>query len=600
MTRLIPFLSVALLVASLPGGLAGPACSKKHYKSNDCVSKCKHGWGWGRKAMGNDRWGGVMRKQGQNETLDDIISRACGFEPSATPSVSEPLGNVQTGSATFSLVPTSSSIPTSLSSSAFANVTSSPIPSVSSSSIHKTSSSAPSNPFTASSVSSAPPKTTHAAPATTSSARHLTTSSTSVAQAKPTTTKAVAPTTSASSGSGASSDVQAYLSGHNTVRAQHGAADLTWSDELASAAQTWANKCVFEHSQGSLGDYGENLAAGTGSSYGISSAIKSWTDEVSQYDPSNPVFSHFTQVVWKATKQVGCAVQACDGIFDSSYGYEAMLSSRLIFLKTLSETGYVLLVLTTIVATGLSCTALLAQAVRTSPKKSWTNNIDAFIIAASYAVVLVASLLYCGKRRIAMRLRLQRITKSNKAEGLSDLPYPVYKYVAQEYVRACLVSYESLPHDAYHEGWGRPGTKYSGIRFRRALLDTIPEIDELTHIVIPTHPEGKPHARMLHHFRFILPLLPVDEDGLTPLHYYDAAIQLARNGGTAALKEQEFEIGIGAAEEILKWYVWSGASFGRTGRSIKSFRGSLNECYLEMMETSSSTQLSLSSENNMK
>lgn len=34
---------------------------------------------------------------------------------------------------------------------------------------------------------------------------------------------------------------------------------------------------------------------------------------------------------------------------------------------------------------------------------------------------------------------------------------------------------------------------------------------------------------MLHHFRFIQPLLPLDELGLSPLSFYDSAIQLARH-----------------------------------------------------------------------
>jgi hypothetical protein len=89
---------------------------------------------------------------------------------------------------------------------------------------------------------------------------------------------------------------------------------------LASAAQQWANNCKFVHSGGSLGPFGENLAAGTGSSYDIAAAVKSWTDEVSEYDPNNPQPSHFTQVVWKGTSQVGCALQLCDGIFDASFG----------------------------------------------------------------------------------------------------------------------------------------------------------------------------------------------------------------------------------------------------------------------------------------
>ncbi|KAG5733257.1 Protein PRY1 [Termitomyces sp. T112] len=117
-----------------------------------------------------------------------------------------------------------------------------------------------------------------------------------------------------------SSDIATYLSSHNTVRAQHGAAPLTWNTTLASKAQTWANKCVFKHSGGTLGPFGENLAAGTGSAYNIQAAVKSWTDEAVDYDPSNPVPSHFTQVVWKSTTELGCAVQLCDGIFDPSFG----------------------------------------------------------------------------------------------------------------------------------------------------------------------------------------------------------------------------------------------------------------------------------------
>ncbi|KAJ7852266.1 CAP domain-containing protein [Mycena leptocephala] len=110
------------------------------------------------------------------------------------------------------------------------------------------------------------------------------------------------------------SDVQAYLESHNTIRSQHGAVPVTWSNAAAEKAQQWADKCLNKHSNGTLGPLGENLAAATGS-FGIQEAVKAWTDEVSDYDPNNPQPSHFTQVVWKATTEIGCAVQACDGIF---------------------------------------------------------------------------------------------------------------------------------------------------------------------------------------------------------------------------------------------------------------------------------------------
>ncbi|KAG6900055.1 hypothetical protein C0993_003541 [Termitomyces sp. T159_Od127] len=84
------------------------------------------------------------------------------------------------------------------------------------------------------------------------------------------------------SGTASPSDIETYLCSHNKVRAEHGADPLIWNTTLASAAQTWADGCVFQHSGGSLGPYGapENLAAGTGSGFDIKAAIKLWTDEV--------------------------------------------------------------------------------------------------------------------------------------------------------------------------------------------------------------------------------------------------------------------------------------------------------------------------------
>lgn len=51
-------------------------------------------------------------------------------------------------------------------------------------------------------------------------------------------------------------DVQRYLNGHNTVRAQHGARALSWNNTSAGLAQRWANQCKFQHSGGKLGPLG--------------------------------------------------------------------------------------------------------------------------------------------------------------------------------------------------------------------------------------------------------------------------------------------------------------------------------------------------------
>ena len=81
-----------------------------------------------------------------------------------------------------------------------------------------------------------------------------------------TTSSSTPPATTTPGGNGggdstSQSDIQAYLDGHNVIRAKHNAAPLTWSSTLASAAETWAKRCVFEHSGGSLGSYGENLVS---------------------------------------------------------------------------------------------------------------------------------------------------------------------------------------------------------------------------------------------------------------------------------------------------------------------------------------------------
>ncbi|KAJ7293292.1 hypothetical protein C8J57DRAFT_1429136 [Mycena rebaudengoi] len=213
--------------------------------------------------------------------------------------------------------------------------------------------------------------------------------------------------------------------------------------------------------------------------------------------------------------------------------------------------AYGFLIFATICATGLSCVALLAQAVRHAPDRSWSKNYNALVIGSSYAIVLAISLFFCAKRRLAVRMRLQRISKAYTIIRRGDVPNSVHEYIAQEYTRTCLVSHQSLPTEVFHAGWGRPGTKYDGIRFRRALLETIPIIDGLARKVIRAQPALKPHARMLYHFRFILPLLNGEDEEYTPLHYYDSAIQLARNAAQEPT-EDEFVMGMQAAEEIMK------------------------------------------------
>ena len=112
---------------------------------------------------------------------------------------------------------------------------------------------------------------------------------------------------------------QAIVDAHNAVRAKHCAPALSWSDELAQAAQGWVDhlaqtSCELEHSDL---QYGENLAMGATGDFTGESAVQMWYDENQSSDYKTGGFSmdtgHFTQVVWASTQHVGCAVASCNG-----------------------------------------------------------------------------------------------------------------------------------------------------------------------------------------------------------------------------------------------------------------------------------------------
>ncbi|KAF9057924.1 CAP domain-containing protein [Panaeolus papilionaceus] len=111
-------------------------------------------------------------------------------------------------------------------------------------------------------------------------------------------------------------DIDTYLTSHNVIRAIHNATALEWSKPLALKARFWAGMCRFQHSGGILSSttYGENIAAGSGD-FPIEAAVATFVSDEDQYDPANPSYLRFTQVVWKSTTEVGCAANTCIGLF---------------------------------------------------------------------------------------------------------------------------------------------------------------------------------------------------------------------------------------------------------------------------------------------
>lgn len=127
-------------------------------------------------------------------------------------------------------------------------------------------------------------------------------------------------------------DSNDMLSAHNRWRSAVGVPPLLYSYALAGDAQHWANhlqqslQCKMRHSQPD-GQYGENLYWGSAISWSdgrrelqnVSPAkvVDAWASERVNYNHesntclSGKVCGHYTQLVWKNTTEVGCAVAIC-------------------------------------------------------------------------------------------------------------------------------------------------------------------------------------------------------------------------------------------------------------------------------------------------
>lgn len=112
---------------------------------------------------------------------------------------------------------------------------------------------------------------------------------------------------------------------HNVFRRKTagGLPDLVWDNSIAAYAQSWANhlkknnNCNMEHRSGSNNKkkYGENLAWAGGQEFSSLDPVQMWYDEIKDYDYKNNscsgVCGHYTQVVWKKSKRVGCGMARC-------------------------------------------------------------------------------------------------------------------------------------------------------------------------------------------------------------------------------------------------------------------------------------------------
>jgi len=113
------------------------------------------------------------------------------------------------------------------------------------------------------------------------------------------------------------------LDAHNEARGHVDAEPLKWSGKLAREAQDWAGRLAREgqmrHADhASRNGAGENLWMGSAGYYGADEMVASFVEEKRHYRPGTfPSISrtgnwrdvgHYTQIIWRGTREVGCAV----------------------------------------------------------------------------------------------------------------------------------------------------------------------------------------------------------------------------------------------------------------------------------------------------
>ncbi|KAL5726994.1 hypothetical protein ACHQM5_000232 [Ranunculus cassubicifolius] len=120
--------------------------------------------------------------------------------------------------------------------------------------------------------------------------------------------------------------IREFLFEHNKIRQQMNEPALAWDKTLARYAQRYAhirkNDCALIHSTG--GSYGENLYCGQHfERHSASMAVRKWAGENIYYHrdtkscDSNQMCGHYTQIIWRNSKRVGCARVKCNngGVF---------------------------------------------------------------------------------------------------------------------------------------------------------------------------------------------------------------------------------------------------------------------------------------------
>jgi len=110
----------------------------------------------------------------------------------------------------------------------------------------------------------------------------------------------------------AATEILDVLEAHNKIRAEVGLSKLKWNCNLAKVAQEWATRGIAEHREDTF--YGENLFGSSDTAISPIFGVERWLTEKDFWDnptgtcQAGKICTHYTQMVSKMTKEVGCGI----------------------------------------------------------------------------------------------------------------------------------------------------------------------------------------------------------------------------------------------------------------------------------------------------
>jgi hypothetical protein len=114
-----------------------------------------------------------------------------------------------------------------------------------------------------------------------------------------------------------------FLLPHNIVRknvsppASPPLLNVSMSSLMTSYAKTFTENCVYKHGGPNFGSYGQNIFASIGGFPTATGIVKAWAGESRFYNYAANTCekgrdcSHYTQIVWRKSIQIGCTVRKC-------------------------------------------------------------------------------------------------------------------------------------------------------------------------------------------------------------------------------------------------------------------------------------------------